>query len=89
MNLGSCDQCGKTMTIADCIQEEDGHIFCSRLCKEKYAGRDEISGNQLALTKDVFYDDWNSQQLGEVPNLRRDFPFRLGQTRAIRRVSEH
>ena len=55
MNLGPCDFCGKTMTIADCIQEEDGHIFCCRLCKENYAGRDLIvSGNPL--THDVFYD---------------------------------
>jgi len=56
MNLGTCDNCGKMMTIADCIQEENGNIFCGKDCKEKYAGRDLISGNPTPPTTDVFYD---------------------------------
>ena len=91
MNLGSCDneKCGKLMTIADCIQEEDGHIFCCRVCKENYAGRNLIvSGNPLPLTKDVFYDDWNTVQFGEVPDLRGSFPASLDCTQSVRRMQK-
>ena len=72
------------MTIADCIQEEDGTFFCSKVCAEKHQPAEPDNQTEL----EIYYDDWSSQQLGEVPDLRRDFPFRLGQTRSIRRVSE-